>query len=165
MGVGVGPEAVSGAAGVAVEALRAVACPSGVGGSLEGWAGAVADLQRVIDVASAAQDVAIVALAAIEVEALEDGTFREGHRAPGHVALDAPAIVSGALCVSAVHAEARVRSAVRLVVDGPGSARETGLGGLHAAMGCGRLDSYRALVIATELEEVPAQVAAGVVAA
>ncbi|MEO7421426.1 MAG: hypothetical protein ABIU87_03410, partial [Ornithinibacter sp.] len=118
-----------------------------------------------IDVASAAQDAAIVALAAIEVEALEDGTYREGHRAPGHVALDAPAIVSGALCVSAVHAQARVRTAVRLVADGPGSARESGLGGLHEAMGSGRLDSYRALVLATELEEVPAQVAAGVVAA
>ena len=160
---------LSEAAAHAVEILRAPSATSSPGlasgGSLEGWAGAVGDLQRVIDVASAAQDAAIVALAAIEVEALEDGTLREGHRAPGHVALDAPAIVSGVLCVSAVHAQARVQLAVRLVADGPGAARESGLGGLHEAMVAGRLDSYRALVIASELEEVPAQVAAGVLAA
>ncbi|HYN68110.1 MAG TPA: hypothetical protein VES93_14575, partial [Ornithinibacter sp.] len=40
----------------------------GVGGSLEQWAGVVSSLQEVIDVASAAQDGAIVRLAAIEPE-------------------------------------------------------------------------------------------------
>ena len=38
----------------------------------------------------------------------------ESHRGLGHVALDAPAIVSGVLAISAVHAERRVRAAVRL---------------------------------------------------
>ena len=82
------------------------------------------------------------------------------------MALDAPAIVSGALTVSAVHAEPRVRAAVRLAADGPaGTSTETGLGGLHAAMAAGRLDPYRAAVVAEELAEAPPQVAATVVAA
>ncbi|HSO65186.1 MAG TPA: HNH endonuclease signature motif containing protein, partial [Ornithinibacter sp.] len=94
------------------------------------------------------------------------GTVVETHRALGHVALDAPAIVSGVLSVSAVHAEGRVRTAVRLAADGPaGSVTDTGLGGLHAAMAAGRLDAYRAGVVAEELEEAPPEVRATVVAA
>ena len=76
-----------------------------VGGSLAQWAGVLGSLQQVIDVASAVQDAVIVRVAAIEPEVLEDGTIVETHRALGHAALDAPAIVSGALNVSAVHAE------------------------------------------------------------
>ncbi len=122
--------------------------------------------QRVIDVASAVQDAAIARLAAIEPEWLEDGTVVECHRGLGHVALDAPAIVSGVLATSAVHAQRRVRTAARLAADGPaGSATATGLGGLHAAMRTGRLDAYRAGVVAEELEHAPAEVAATVVAA
>ena len=60
------------------------------------------------------QDAAIARLAAIEPEYLEDGTVVESHRALGHVALDAPAILSGVLAVSAVHAERRVAAAVLL---------------------------------------------------
>ena len=105
-------------------------------------------------------------LAAIEPEVLEDGTVVETHRALGHAALDTPAIVSGVLNVSAVHAERRVRAALRLAADGPaGTSTATGLGGLHAAMATGRLDAYRAGVIAAELAEAPPQVAATVVAA
>ena len=90
----------------------------------------------------------------------------ESHRAPGHVALDAPAIASGALSVSAAHAEHRVRAAVRLAADGPaGSSTATGLRSLHEAMSCGRLDSYRAGVLADELEQAPPEVAAAVVQA
>ena len=119
-----------------------------------------------IDVASAVQDAAIARLAAIEPELLEDGTVVECHRGLGHVALDAPAIVSGVLSTSAVHAQRRVRTAARLAADGPaGSATATGLGGLHAAMSAGRLDAYRAGVVAEELEHAPAEVAATVVAA
>ncbi len=52
-----------------------------------------------------------------------------------------------------------------MAADGPpGSAGESGLGGLHAAMGSGRLDAYRAGVIAQELEAAPPQVRASVVA-
>ncbi len=132
-------------------------------GSREEWAEAVGALQGLVNAASAAQDVAITRLACIEGEWAEDGTVLEVHRAPGHVALDAPAIVSGVLSVSAVHAERRVREAVRRVADGPdGTATCTGLGGLHAAMAAGVLDAYRAQVVAFELEEVPADVASTV---
>ncbi len=159
------PEQVVAGADAAVAALTAVVVPSGVAGSRSQWAGVVGSLQRVIDVASAVQDAAIVRLAAIEAEYLEDGTEVECHRGLGHVALDAPAILSGVLAVSAVHAERRVAGAVSLAADGPpGSAGESGLGGLHAAMGSGRLDAYRAGVIAQELEAAPPQVRASVVA-
>ncbi|MBD3785318.1 MAG: HNH endonuclease, partial [Micrococcales bacterium] len=80
--------------------------------------------------------------------------------------LDAAPIVSGVLHVSAVQAERRVREAVRRAADGPeGTVTCTGLGGLHAAMAAGRLDAYRAGVVAYELEEVPADVARAVIAA
>ena len=46
----------------------------------------------------------------------------------------------------------------------PAPEAETGLRGLHDAMRRGDLDSYRAGVVAEELEEAPAQVAAAVVA-
>ena len=55
---------------------------------------------------------------------------------------------------------------MRLAADGPaGSLSHTGLGGLHAAMAAGRVDCYRASVVADELEEAPPEVAASVVAA
>ncbi|WP_143598392.1 HNH endonuclease signature motif containing protein [Phycicoccus duodecadis] len=138
--------------------------PSELCGSQEEWAQALGELQAVIDTATAAQDAAIVRLAAIEPQVLDDGEVIETHRALGHVALDAPAMVSWTLNLSAVQAERRVRAAVRLAADGPeGTPTETGLGGLHEAMGAGRLDAYRASVVATELEEAPAEVAASVV--
>ena len=66
---------------------------------------------------------------------------------------------------SSVHAERRVAAAVALAADGPeGTATESGLGGLHEAMGAGRLDEYRAGVVAQELEAAPPQVRATVVA-
>ncbi len=155
-------------AAAAVDARTLVAgalSPTLVGGSVADWARALRELQVLADVVAAAQDEAIVRLAAIEPVVLETGELVETHRAPGHVALDAPAVVSGVLSVSAVHAERRVRDAVRRAADGPdGTATNTGLGGLHAAMAAGRLDAYRAQVVAAELEEVPAEVASGVVA-
>src|SRR6187431_2500190 len=161
-----GPVEVQAACGAALVELSGAFATSAVAGSLEHWAAVVGSLQRVIDVASAAQDAAIARLAAIEPEFLEDGTVVQCHRGLGHVALDAPAIVSGVLSVSAVHAQRRVRTAARLAADGPaGSETATGLGGLHAAMSEGRLDGYRAAVVAEELEHAPAEVAATVVAA
>ena len=157
----VGPGEVQGAADAAVAVLSSVLAPSGVAGSRAEWAGAVGSLQQVIDVATAAQDAAIVRLAAIEPEWCEDGTEVETHKALGHVALDAPAILSGVLVTAAVHAERRVEAAVLLAADGPdGSDTGTGsgLGGLHAAMGQGRLDPYRASVVAEELEAAPVEV-------
>jgi len=140
--------------------------PSPVHGTTAQWADVVAAAQRVVNRAVAVQDEALVSLAAIEPELLDDGTVVESHRTPGHVALDAPAIASGALSVSAVHAEHRVRAAVRLAADGPsGTDTATGLRALHEAMAAGRLDSYRAGVLADELEQAPAEVAAAVVQA
>ncbi len=107
----------------------------------------------------------MVRLVAIEPFVLDDGTITESHRAPGHVALDGPALVASALEVSQVHAERRVRAAVRLAADGPaGTTTCTGLGALHDAMRAGRLDGYRAGVVAHELEEAPPEVAETVVA-
>ena len=54
-----------------------------VTGSRAEWAAVLGSLQRVIDVATAAQDAAIARLAAIEPEVLEDGTEVETHRAWG----------------------------------------------------------------------------------
>jgi hypothetical protein len=163
--VAVGPLGVVAAADAAVAALTAVLEPTGVAGSRAEWAVVVASLQRVVDVASAVQDAAIVRLAAIEPERAEDGTEVESHRSLGHVTLDSPAIVSGVLAVSSVHAERRVARAVLLAAAGQeGTAAESGLGGLHEAMGSGRLDGYRAGVVAQELEAAPPQVRASVVA-
>ena len=52
---------------------RAVPSSAVVSGSVAEWAGAIGALQRVIDVASAAQDAAMARLAAIETEVAEDG--------------------------------------------------------------------------------------------
>src|SRR3954449_4897630 len=127
-----GPDALLTALRTAGSELASAPRPSGTRGSRTEWAAVVAECQQVLNRAAAIQDEAIVALAAIEPVELDDGTQGETHRAPGHVALDAPAIVSGALTVSAVHAEQRVRTAVRLAADGPrGTDTETGLEGLH----------------------------------
>ena len=137
---------------------------SGSTGGRAGWAAVLGECQRLMNAAAALQDEAVVALAAIEPVELDDGTEAETHRPVGHVSLDASAIVSGALTVSAVHAERRVRAAVRLAADGvSGSDTETGLGGLHEAMRRGELDAYRASVVADELELAPPEVAAAVV--
>ena len=158
------PDEVLGALHAAEAALVTTPHPSPVHGTLAQWAEVVAVAQRVVNRAVAVQDEGMVALAAIEAEVLDDGTVVESHRAPGHVALDAPAIVSGALSLSSRHAEHRVRSAVRLAADAPaGSSTATGLRALHDAMAVGRLDSYRAGVLADELEEAPPEVAAAVV--
>lgn len=78
-------------------------------------ASALAGCQGLINTLTAVQDVAITRVAAIEEEWLEDGLVVESRRAPGHIALDAPDVVAGALRVSHLQAQRRVRTAVRLV--------------------------------------------------
>ncbi|GAA4402354.1 hypothetical protein GCM10023168_12800 [Fodinibacter luteus] len=137
------------------------------------WAEVVAGCQGLVNTATAIQDAAIARVAAVEEEWLEDGTVVESRRALGHVALDAPDVVAGPLCVSHAYAQRRVVHATRLVGAGgaragsepDGSDAVSGLGALHAAMLEGRLDGYRAGVIVDELEEAPLEVAAAVVAA
>ena len=111
-----GPVQVREACEAALADLAGAFDASAVAGSREQWAEALGSLQQVINVASAAQDAVIARLAAIEPEWAEDGTLVESHRGLGHIALDAPAIVSGVLASSAVHAERRVRTAVHLAV-------------------------------------------------
>ena len=150
---------------LAAEALSRMPAMSTTCDGRDAWADVVRATQQLVNMATAVQDEAIVRLAAIEPFVTDDGEIEETHRAPGHVALDAAAIVSGALEVSAVHAEHRVRSAVRLAADGaPGTATCTGLGRLHDAMRAGVLDAYRAGVVAAELELAPPEVAETVVA-
>ncbi len=161
----VGPQDVLDAVRVARSALSSVAEPSEVRGSREEWAAVAGELQSLVNEATAAQDAAIVRLAAVEPQWCEDGTLIEVHQPLGHGALDAPAVLSGVLGLTAVAAERRVRHALRTAADGPdGTESCTGLGGLHAAMASGVLDAYRAQVVAAELEECPPEVAATVVA-
>ncbi|WP_404352741.1 HNH endonuclease [Phycicoccus jejuensis] len=158
------PAQVAAAVRAARELLAEADPAAPVGGSLVDCASLVGELQALVNAATALQDSAIVALAAVETDVAEDGTLVERRHAPGHIALDAPAIVSGVLCLSSVAAERRVRDAVRRAADGPdGTGTHTGLGGLHDAMAAGRLDAFRAQVVAHELEEVPTDVAATVV--
>ena len=155
----------------ALEVLaRRVASGPADGGTRADWAGLVAGCQSLGNITTAVQHTAIARLSAIEEEWLEDGTVVETHRPPGHVALDAPDILAGALGVSHVHAQRRVSLAVRLAAGAEpdtegsaGSGSGTGLAGLHRAMADGRLDGYRAGVVAEELAEAPAEVAATVV--
>jgi hypothetical protein len=165
-GTDTGPVQVQAVVEVVLGELAGAFPTTQVTGSQAQWAAALGSLQQVIDTASAVQDAVIARLAAIEPVVLEDGTIAETHRALGHAALDTPAIVSGVLNVAPAHAESRVRAALALAADGPaGTATATGLGALHTAMAAGRLDTYRAAVVAAELAEAPPQVAVTVVAA
>jgi hypothetical protein len=161
-----GPEDVLAVLTVVERSLTSLSPSSPVRGSRAEWAEVVRSSQRIVDAATAVQHAAIAQLAAIEPEELEDGTEVESHRAPGHISLDAPAVLAGALNVSAVHAQRRVDLAVWLAADGPvGTDTHTGLGGLHEAMRSGLLDGYRAMVVAEELDGAPAEVRATVVSA
>ena len=163
--VTVGPKQVRGFCNTAGELLTEVVLPEAKG-TREEWAAAAAAAQHVVNAAAAVQNACIARLAAIETEVLDDGTWVERHKAPGYVALDCAAILSGALNVTATHAEHRVIAAVALAADGPaGTIAETGLGGLHDAMRAGRLDPYRAGVIVDELEIAPPEVRDAVITA
>ncbi len=158
------PQDVLDAVRSARAALAAVGPLAASSGSSIEWAEALGALRSLVDVATAREDEVLVRLAAIEPMLLDDGELVETHRAPGHVSLDAPAVVSGVLRLSTQAAESRVRDAVRRAADGPeGSPSCTGLRGLHTAMASGALDAHRAHVVARELEEAPAGVARTVV--
>ncbi len=120
---------------------------------------------------AAVEDLGLAAVARHEHVWQEDGTLGTVDRGPGRVALDAADLVAPRLGASHHQAQRRVETAVRLtgrepvdVGDGAGS-HPTGLDGLHCAMREGRLDSYRASVVADELVEAPADVAEAVVSA
>ena len=132
----------------------------------------VAAVQAVANAAAALQDSALARLASIEAQWAEDGTIIETVRPLGYVSIDAADLAAPALGATHAQAQRRTHQAVRIaasrepVEDGARSAPETtGLGGLHAAMRDGRLDPFRAGVVAHELAGAHADVAEAVVAA
>ncbi|QIM21238.1 HNH endonuclease [Phycicoccus sp. HDW14] len=139
--------------------------------SFDEWAGLVGRCQELVNRLVAVQDVAVAAAARFENVWDEDGTVGTVEHAPGRVALDVADLVAPELGMSHHQAQRRVVAAVRrcgrdaLPVGAPGRPRPTGLDALHAAMRAGRLDAFRADVVADELLEAPAGVAEAVLAA
>ncbi len=162
------------AAAVTLGARRvaaALADPGAARGRDE-WLSVVGDCQSLINILTAVQDTAIAEAARRESVWCEDGTLGQTVHAPGRVALDAADVLAPVIGATHQQAQRRVEQAVRLAarrVPVPADARDlpeaSGLGGLHEAMAAGHLDSYRAGVIAFELDVAPADVADAVVAA
>ena len=110
-----------------------------------GWVQLVGDCQELMNTLGAIQSVALGQVSAIDDHLdPESGQLTEVFRGVGHERLDAPALVAESLGVTASGATHRVAVAVDLV------ARH---GAVVAAMGEGRLDVYRAGIVATELAE------------
>ena len=106
----------------------------------------LAECQAGIRALEAASTLAVARLAATEEVVCEDGTVQEVSQGLGYRRLDAPDLVSDVLGVSAQAAAARVDDAVVLASKLPA---------LVDAMGAGRVDAYRAGIIAEELRDAP----------
>ncbi|KRE62272.1 HNH endonuclease signature motif containing protein [Nostocoides sp. Soil756] len=165
-------DAVVAAAEEAVQALVASVSRGPGTRSRDEWLALVGTCQTLSNSLAAAQDAALVQVARREQVWADDGTLGEQAHAPGRVALDAADLAAPVLGCSHAQAERRVLAAVRLAagaepteVDDRGPVHATGLDGLHTAMADGRLDAYRAGVVAFELDAAPAGVAGAVVAA
>ena len=104
--------------GRAVRALAGVVDREAGLASRPDLAAVIEESQGLINMLTAVQDVAITHVAAIEEEWDEDGLVVESRRVPGHVALDAPDVVAGALRVSHLQAQRRVVLAARLAAAG-----------------------------------------------
>ena len=140
--------------------------------SRDQWLAVVGDCQWLINTVTAVQDRAIAEAARRESTWCEDGTLGESVHVPGRVTLDAADVVAPLIGASHPQAQRRVEQAVRLAAhrvpvpaEQPDLPEASGLHGLHAAMAAGRLDGYRAGVVAFELEIAPADVADAVVTA
>lgn len=135
------------------------------------WLAVVGHCQALANRLAAVQSVAVARAARFEQVVLDDGTLGTHEHGAGRVALDAADLVAPHLGVSHHQAQNVVEAAVRRTGREPVPAEcderpgATGLGGLHDAMRAGRLDAYRAGVVADELVEAPAAVAEAVVAA
>ena len=136
------------------------------------WLSVVGSCQGLINTLTAVQDTALAQAARRESDWCEDGTLGETVHAPGRVTLDAADLAAPLLGASHAQAQRRVELAVRLAADRvpvPAEHRDlpetSGLRALHTAMAQGRLDGYRAGVVAFELEIAPADVADAVVTA
>ena len=126
----------------------------GAGASTEEWAELAGSCQQMINVVAAMQTVALAHVAATEDVVREDGTLEEEFRGLGHQRLDAPALVQDRLGLTASGATDRVAAAVDLVTRHPA---------LVEAMAAGRLDAYRAGIVAHELADATPEVCAEVV--
>jgi hypothetical protein len=133
--------------------LRRVRARGGAASAAE-WVEVVGSCQQLINVAGAVQTVALAHVAATEDVVGEDGTLEEEFRGLGHQRLDAPALVHDRLGLTASAATDRVATAVDLV---------TRHRPVVEAMGAGRLDAYRAGIVAEELAEATPEVCADVV--
>lgn len=155
----------------AVSDLVAAVADDPVGLTQDDWLELVGGSRVLANRLASVQDVAIARAARVERVHDDDGILVAVDRGPGRVALDAADLVAPRLAVSHHQAQDRVERAVRLTGRAPAPTgaderpRPTGLDGLHAAMRDGRLDGYRASVVADELVEAPAEVARAVVAA
>ena len=116
----------------------------------------VADCQALLNRLQAVQAVAMATVSGIEdVIDPATGEVVEQFRGFDHARMDAPALVSDALGVSDQGANTRMHHATALAGTYPT---------VLAAMATGRVDSYRAGIIVTELDQAPDQVREAVVA-
>jgi len=170
---------VEGLRGLA-EQVYAVSAEPSTARDRAGWVQLVAELQGLLNTLTGAQDQAIVRAVAIDQDWDQDGVIVETHRALGHISLDGPDLVAARLRIPHTLVQSRVETAVRVAAGrqpryaedslsptaapdaGPG--QPTGLGAVATAMREGRLDGYRAKVLAEELADAPAEAAALVIA-
>ncbi|NNM47380.1 HNH endonuclease signature motif containing protein [Knoellia koreensis] len=115
--------------------------------SIDDFVQLVGDTQRLISTAQAVQTLAIANVSAIE-DVVDPGTGEvvEQFRGYGHHRMDAAALVSDELGVTARGAETRVGVAAQLAGRYPC---------VLEAMGQGRIDPYRASIIEHELADAP----------
>ena len=154
-GVAAAP-AVEAAAAMVAAGVEELARAVSASGSLGEWLAVVGACQAGMNRLAAVQDVAVAAAARVEPVWCEDGTLGEVVHGPGRVALDAVDLVAPLLGASHHRAQVRVEDAVRLTGWDPvpldvtaAAPARSGLEGLHAAMRDGRLDGYRASVVAS----------------
>ena len=157
---------------VGAHRVAAALTQGGGPGSRDDWITMAGDCQSLINTLTSVQHTALAEAARRESDWCEDGTLGETVHAPGRVVLDAADLAAPVLGASHAQAQRRVELAVRLAVarepvpaDGRATPDHNGLGGVHAAMAEGRIDGYRASVIADELALAPAEVAEAIVSA
>jgi hypothetical protein len=115
--------------------------------SIDDFVQLVGDTQRLVSMVQAVQTLAVANVSAIE-DVVDPGTGEvvEQFRGYGHHRMDAAALVSDELGVTARGAETRVGVAAQLAGRYPC---------VLEAMGQGRIDSYRASIIEHELGDAP----------
>lgn len=120
------------------------------------WMDVLTEITEAATVLAAARDAALVRLAAIEEVVTEDGVIGEQVNGLGTVSLDAAAMAATATGVTTRFAHDQIKQAVTRAVRVPE---------IHDAMLAGKLDDYKAKCIASELDEVPIELARTVMTA